>query len=131
MTNTQQKLYDFIKSYIHLTGEGPTYSAMRDHMGFSSNQAIKDILDVLEKNDFIKIKASKKGGIVLGKKTVQILDRKEILKTKTKLETTVKESIAGNSNFFVSLSPISSNVSEVLSIKSATQKGREKWNGTP
>lgn len=134
MTNTQQKLYDFIKTYVQLNGHGPTYGVMRNFMSVSSNQAITDLLSALERDGFITIIPGKKGGIGLGENSIEIVERDSFLKTThdpIEAETNLKEG-SGTSDFFVLLNPGFSNIGlEVPNIKSATTKGREKWNGTP
>ena len=134
MTPTQQKLYEFVRSQILLTGEGPTYRMMREYMGFSSNQAVTDMVAALEAEGFVEIMPGKKGGISLGKSTLSILRKEEMPNTTSQItpQEPSREAESGTASFFVLLNPGFSNVSaEVPNIKSATTKGVEKWNGTP
>lgn len=54
MTLQQQKLLGFIRNnYVH-NQRGPTYSEMREFMKVGSNQAIRDWLDILERENYIQ-----------------------------------------------------------------------------
>lgn len=75
MTKRQLELLKFIRNTIAHLGKGPTYKEMRDHMDVKSNQAIADVLSVLEREGFITqeegrfrgIKVTEKGLISVNK----------------------------------------------------------------
>lgn len=63
MTKRQLDLLKFIRNTVVHLGKGPTYKEMREHMSVKSNQAIADVLSVLEREGFIKQEESKFRGI--------------------------------------------------------------------
>lgn len=54
ITKRQKELLSFIYSYIETSGYPPTIEEMKEFLGISSNQAILDLLGLLEKKQFIK-----------------------------------------------------------------------------
>jgi SOS-response transcriptional repressor LexA len=63
MTKRQLQLLKFIRNTIVHLGKGPTYKEMRDHMDVKSNQAIADVLSVLDREGFIKQEEGRFRGI--------------------------------------------------------------------
>lgn len=62
-------------------GKGPTFKEMREHMEVASNQAITDVLEVLEREGFIKQEKGRFRGIAVTPKGMfsepeRLLDKK-------------------------------------------------------
>lgn len=65
LTEKQNKMLNFIKSYIEQHGFAPTYREMRDFIDVKSNQTIKDYLISLENKGMISVELGKVRGISL------------------------------------------------------------------
>ncbi len=53
LTLRQRETYDFILSYVRDNGFAPSSVDIRKHFGFKSSRAALDLLDALERKEFI------------------------------------------------------------------------------
>lgn len=65
ITKRQKELLSIIYQYIKDTGYPPTFEEMKDRLGVVSNQSIIDLLDKLEKQNFIKRNEASARGITI------------------------------------------------------------------
>ena len=56
LTESQQRIYDFLVSYQTGKGYIPSYDEICDHFGFKSKKAVFDHLERLERKGYIKRK---------------------------------------------------------------------------
>lgn len=63
LTNKQSRIYEFIVAWQMKNGYPPTQAEIRDHFGFSSPNAVRSHLVLIEKKGYIRLNGGKARGI--------------------------------------------------------------------
>ncbi len=108
LTPTQEKLLSYIKRRFTLSGKGPSYSEMREHMEVASNEAITSWLNALEQKGYIRKEPGKIRAIIPVNTNSSLKDEADTYQYTVKLgadgTSVVKESIpllATNGSAFI------------------------------
>ncbi len=65
LTQRQQRALDFIRDYIAEHGFAPSYEEIRQHIGVASLNAVRELLDGLERKGYIRRLAGRSRALVL------------------------------------------------------------------
>ncbi len=65
LSQRQQRALDFIREYIAEHGFAPSYDEIRQHIGVASLNAVRDLLDGLERKGYIRRLAGRSRALVL------------------------------------------------------------------
>lgn len=79
LTKRQGQVLNFIYTSIKDSGYPPTLAELRDELDVSSNQAILDLLKILENKGFIKKEEGAARGIKILQKGFKSLDKKAVI----------------------------------------------------
>ena len=75
MTQTQQMIFDFIRTYLKTNGEPPSYEVIAKGVGLRSKSNIHRIVHKLEEEGYLRIKPYKFKSIKLVDASAQVIGR--------------------------------------------------------
>lgn len=75
MSPSQQAIFEFIKAYMRMHGEPPSYGVIARGVGLSSKSNIHRIIHRLEEEGYLKLKPYKAKSIKLVDASAQVIGR--------------------------------------------------------